>query len=201
MPHAVRSPTPADLGLPSVFRPSDIAAHGASEDLVVGWCRQGIAERVARGLYRRTDAEISAHETLKMVATAAPKAVFCLGTALLFHGIGTQAPPQVWIGLPAKTSARRIAGLPVRVVWFSEKMLRIGVAETVEQGVTLRVTSPARTVVDCVRYRNKIGIDVAIEALRDALRDRRVTVDELMRMAEMCGATTALRAVLPGVLA
>ncbi|HZF13152.1 MAG TPA: transcriptional regulator, partial [Thermoanaerobaculia bacterium] len=101
------------------------------------------------------------------------------------HGLGTQAPREVWIGLDRKARKPRLTGLPVRVVRFSGPMLQYAVQTLEIQGVTVRITSPARTVVDCFRYRNKIGLDVALEALRDALATRRATVPEILRSAEV----------------
>ena len=114
-----------------------------------------------------------------------PGAIVCLLTALHVHGIGTQAPRDVWIALDRKARKPRLAGLPVHVVRFSGPMLTYGVETREIQGVPVHITSPARTVVDCFRYRNKIGLDVALEALRDALASRRASVTEILRIAEV----------------
>ena len=135
-------------------------------------------------------------ETVAMVATAIPRSVVCLLTALLFHDIGTQLPHRVWIAIDRK--ARKPVRPPalLRIVRFSGPMLTYGVVSHSLLGVRVRVTSPARTVVDCFRYRNKIGIGIALEALHDALRERITTVDEIMRAAEVCRARTVIEAYL-----
>lgn len=187
-------------GLPAVFRPRDLPLVGIPVGQLKTWIRRGEAERVGRGLYRLADAETNELESLALVAKRAPRAVFCLGTALLFHGIGTQAPPDVWIALPSKAARPRFRGLPVQVVWFSDRMLRYGVQDATVHGVPIRITSPARTVVDCFRYRNKIGLDVALEALTDVLRSRKVTVDELTRAAEVGRVRRVMQPYLQAVL-
>jgi predicted transcriptional regulator of viral defense system len=153
-------------------------------------------EKVGPGLYRLAAAEPSEFETIAMVASAVPGGIICLLSALRLHGIGTQAPHEVWLALDRK--ARKPARLParVRIVRFSGAMLTYGVESRPILGVPLRVASPARTVVDCFRYRKKLGVDVALEALRDAVRSRKATVDEIARAAEVCRARTVMKPYL-----
>lgn len=153
---------------------------------------EGEVEQVGVGLYRVSGAEASEFEALAMVSSQAPAATICLLSALRFHGIGTQSPSEVWIALDRK--ARRPTRLPtrVRVVRFSGAMLVYGVVTHEILGVSVRITSPARTVVDCFRYRKKLGMDVAAEALRDAIRTRKASVDEVLRAAEACRASTVI---------
>jgi len=148
--------------------------------------RTGEVERVGRGLYRLRSAPVTELETIALVSKRVPHAIVCLLTALHIHGIGTQAPREVWIALHRKARKPKAAGLPIRVVRFSGPMLTYAVEARDVQGVEVRVTSPARTVVDCFRYRNKLGLDIAIEALRDALRSRRASLDQIVRAAEVC---------------
>jgi predicted transcriptional regulator of viral defense system len=173
----------ADLGI--VFRPREMEALGIPRSRLRSWLDQGTAEQVGRGLYRFVAAEPSEHETLAMVAARVPQAVICLLTALHVHAIGTQAPREVWIALDRKARKPRLADLPVRVVRFSGPMLSYAVETRQIQGVPVRITSPARTVVDCFRYRNKVGLDVALEALYDALAGGRAGVAEILRIAEV----------------
>ena len=136
-----------------------------------------------------------------MVCARIPAAVVCLLTALVIHRIGTQLPQDVWIAIDRKARKPRVEDLPVHIVRFSGAMLRYGIEERRVQGVVVRITSPARTVIDCFRYRNKIGIDVAIEALRDAWRQRKVTADELTRFAAICRVTNVMRPYVESILA
>jgi predicted transcriptional regulator of viral defense system len=142
-----------------------------------------MAEQVGWGLYRFAEASPSKYETLAMVSARVPQAVVCLLTALHVHGIGTQSPREVWIAIDRKARKPRLEGLPVRVVRFSRPMLSYAVETHDVQGVSVRITSPARTVVDCFRYRNKVGLDVALEALRDAIATQHATAAEILRIA------------------
>ncbi|MGE0229702.1 MAG: type IV toxin-antitoxin system AbiEi family antitoxin domain-containing protein [Dehalococcoidia bacterium] len=191
--------TPARLkaaGIGAFFRPRDLEPLEIDFSALQRLVAAGEVEQVARGLYRLVAAEPSEFETLAMVASAVPGGILCLLSALRLHDIGTQAPHEVWLAIDRK--ARKPARLPakVRIVRFSGAMLTYGVETRPIVGVPALVTSPARTVVDCFRYRNKIGLDVALEALRSALRTRKATVDEITRAAEMCRARTVMRTYL-----
>ncbi len=131
-----------------------------------------------------------------MVGSAVPTGIVCLLSALRIHGIGTQSPHQVWLALDCK--ARKPSRLPalVRFVRFSGAMLTYGVKVHRILDVPVRVTSPARTVADCFRYRRKLGLDVALEALHEAVRSRAASVDEIMRAAEVCRVRTVVRTYL-----
>ena len=168
-----------------IFRPRDLEALGIHRSVLRSWLRSGAAERVGRGVYRRTDTEPSEHETIALVAARVPQAVVCLLTALRVHGLGTQAPREIWIAIDRKARKPQLGGLPVRVVRFSGPMLTCGVETREIQGLPVQITSPARTVVDCFRYRNKIGLDVALEAMREVLATRRASIPEILRIAEV----------------
>jgi predicted transcriptional regulator of viral defense system len=153
---------------------------------------QGHIERVGPGLYRVAQAEATELETIAMVASAVPHAIVCLLSALRVHEIGTQSPRQVWLAIDRK--ARKPTRLPTKVsiVRFSGQMLTYGVITQRMQGVSVHLTNPARTIVDCFRYRNKVGLDVAMEALRDGVRSRKVQVGEIDRAAEVCRISTVI---------
>ncbi len=176
------------LGSKTFFRSRDAAALGVHSRALRRLVDDGSIERVARGLYRLAHVEPTEHYTRAAVCARVPSAIVCLLTALSVYEIGTQLPHEVWIAIPHKARAPRLSGLPVRVVRFSGVRLRYGVVNTTFEGVPVRITSPARTVVDCFRFRRLVGKDVAIEALRDALRDRKASVDQVWRAAEVCRA-------------
>ena len=181
--------TSSDLqraGVGAFFRPRDVVRLGFTHYQLQRMVAEGEIERVGQGLYRLADAEATETETIAMVVSAVPHAIVCLLSALRVHEIGTQSPRQVWLAIDRK--ARKPTRLPAKVtiVRFSGQMLTYGVITQPMQGVSVRLTNPARTVVDCFRYRNKVGLDVAIEALRDAVRSRKVTVSEIDRAAEVC---------------
>jgi predicted transcriptional regulator of viral defense system len=195
--------TPARLeaaGIGAFFRPRDLQTLEVPFAQLQRLVAEGAVEKVGPGLYRLTAAEPSEFETLALVASAAPNAIICLLSALSFHGIGTQVPHAVW--LAADRKARRPARIPakLRIVRFSGAMLTYGVERHAILGVSARVTSPARTVVDCFRYRSKLGLDVALEALRDGLRSETATVDQITRAAEVCRARTVMRPYLEALV-
>jgi len=183
-------------GVGAFFRPRDLRPLGVSFRQLQNLVSKGTVENIGSGLYRLSEVETTELETIAMVASAVPNAIICLLTALRIHEIGTQSPHEVWIALDRKS--RKPARLPakVRIVRFSGAMLTYGINRSTMLGVPVAVTSPARTIVDCFRYRNKVGIDVAMEALRDAVRSRKTTVDEISRAAEVCHARTVMKIYL-----
>ena len=185
-----------EAGIGAFFRPRDLAPLGISHRRLQGLVAREIAENFGNGLYRLTEVPATELETIAMVAAAIPNSVVCLLTALRVHEIGTQSPRDIWIALDRK--ARKPVNPParVRIVRFSGPMLTYGVLHRTALGVPFRITSPARTVVDCFRYRNKFGLDIAVEALDDVLRSRAATVGEIMRAAEACRARTVLETYL-----
>ena len=183
-------------GIGAFFRPRDVKPLGVSYRQIQGLAAEGRVERLGYGLYRMSAVEPTELETVAMVSAAIPSAIACLLTALGIHEIGTQLPHEVWIAIDRKSRKPTRAPARIRVVRFSGAMLTYGVIEQKMLGVSVRVTSPARTVVDCFRYRKKIGIDVALEALRDAVTSRKANVDEIQRAAEVCRIRTVIRPYL-----
>ena len=188
------------LGAKTFFRQRDAAAVGVHSRALRRLVDDGAVERVARGLYRRTDVELTEHHTQAAVCARVPGAIICLLTALRVHDIGTQLPAKVWIAIPHKARTP-VVGLPIRVVRFSGASLRYGIEDAEFEGVPVRITSPARTIVDCFRFRRIVGMDVALEAIREALTDRRATPAQIRRAAEACRAESLVRPVLQALLA
>ena len=179
-----------------VVRARDLEAAGLPRIWLTRLTRLGLVERVGRGLYVATDAQWTEHHTFAEVAVRVPHGVICLLSALSYHGLTTQGPFEVWLAIDRKARAPHEPGLPLRVVRFSGAALTTGVEEHSIEGATVRVYSPAKTVVDCFRYRNKIGLDVALEALRDCYRQRLATVDDLWACASTLRAATVMRPYL-----
>lgn len=189
------SMTPAQLqaaGVGAFFRPRDVLPLGISFHRLQRLVGAGTVVRIGGGLYRLSEAEPDEYETIAMVASAAPDSIVCLLSALQVHGIGTQSPHLVWLAIDRKARIPKRLPAKVRVVRFSGPMLTYGVVTHSMQGVKVRLTNPARTVVDCFRYRNKIGLDVAMEALRDAVRLRKAAVSEIDRAADVCRIRTVI---------
>ena len=185
-----------NLGARTFFRPCDAAAVGVDAQALRRLVGNGSVERVGRGLYRVAEAQPTEHYTLAAVCARVPGAIVCLLSALSVHELTTQVAWQEWIAIPHKARTPRLPGLPVRVVRFSGAALRYGVVNATFEGVPVRITSPARTVVDCFRFRRLVGKDVAIEALRDVLRGGKASVDQIWRAAEVCRAKSLVGPVL-----
>lgn len=172
-------------GLGAFFRPRQLAAAGISESRLRALLHRGLVERVGRGLYRFADAEPTEHYSLALACARVPNSIVCLLSALRVHGIGTQAPSAVWLAIPHKARCPDLRELRLRVVRFSGAAWTFGVQRTDFEGVPARITSPARTVADCFRFERLVGTEAAREALRDSLRQRKVTLAELGRVEEV----------------
>lgn len=172
-------------GLGAFFRAERVQAAGLTRDQIPALLRSGVVERVGRGLYRMTDAEVTEHYSLALACARVPRSVVCLLSALRVHGIGTQAPASVWLAIPHKARRPLVPELQLRIVRFSGAAWSFGVNEIEFEGVPAHVTSVARTVADCFRFERLVGAEVPIEALTDALRQRKVTPAELIRVDEV----------------
>lgn len=171
--------------LGAFFRPSRLSDADITRGQFRSLIRSGQIERVGRGLYRTNAAEPTEHYSLAMACARVPNSIICLLSALRVHGIGTQAPAEVWLAIPHKARKPRLPELRLRVVRFSGPAWTYGVQETTFEGVPARITSPARTVADCFRFERLVGPEAAMEALRDGLRHRKMTVSELARVVEV----------------
>jgi predicted transcriptional regulator of viral defense system len=181
-------------------RPRDLVEHDIPADYLDRLFRRGLVDRVGRGVYAWPDAEVTEHHSLAEAARRVPAGVVCLLTALRYHGLTTQSPAEVWLALPPKAWAPKIDYPKLRLVRFSGAALTRMVEEHTLEGTTVKVYSPAKTVADCFKYRNKVGVDVAIEALRDCFRGRRATMDELWAAAKVCRMSNVMRPYLESLV-
>ena len=179
-------------GLGSFFRPRDAEAAGITYAELRRLEKGDMVEREARGLYHRTDMELTRFHDIAAVCARVPEAVVCLLTALDVHEIGTQLPRQIWIAIPQRDRTPTQTERSVRVMRFSGASLRYGVEDIEFEGVRARITNAARTVVDCFRFRSRVGYDVALEALDDVLLDRKASRDQIWRAAKGCRAKSLL---------
>ncbi len=189
------------LGRGGPLRSRQLVHAGLTRSELSRMVATGRLVRVGRGLYAAPEYQPGESEALVAVAQRAPKVVFCLLTALRFHDLTTQAPFQVWIAIGNKAHPPRLEYPPIRTVRYSAESLAAGVEEHKVEGTTIRVTSIAKTVADCFKFRNKVGLDVALEALRDAWRARRFTMDELDRYAAICRVQRVMRPYLEALVA
>ena len=179
-----------------LLRASHLQELGIARVVLSRLTASGQLERVGRGVYRLPGVHGSEHESLATIAVKVPQAVFCLLTALQIHELTTQLPRQVWIAMPQGSHAPKMDYPPVKMVQFSGEAYAAGVEVVPVNQVALRVYGVAKTVADCFKHRNKIGLDVAIEALKDALAQRKATADELWRFAKICRVANVMRPYL-----
>jgi predicted transcriptional regulator of viral defense system len=181
-------------------RPRDLTERNIPLDYLDRLYRRGLVERVGRGLYAAPDADVGEHHSLVEVARQVPRGVVCLLSALRFHGLTTQSPHEVWLAIGPKAWAPKLQTPKLRIVRFSGEALTTMVEEHTIEGATVKVYSVAKTVADCFKYRNKLGLDVALEALRDAWRGKSVTMDDLSAAARVCRMTNVIRPYLESLV-
>ena len=182
-----------------MIRPRDVASGGVTRTAIARLVEAGALERVGRGLYAPVGAKVTEHRPLVEAMKRVPKGVVCLLSALRYHGLTTQNPHEVWLAIDVKARKPVVDWPPLRIVRFSGRALAFGVERRVVEGVEVAVTSKEKTVADCFKYRNKIGLDVALEALREYLRSKRRSIDDLMRAAEACRVANVIRPYLDAI--
>lgn len=182
-----------------VLRPRDLDELEISREYLNKLFAEGILDRPARGLYVLVGAEPSEHRTIVEACKRVPNGVVCLLTALRMHDLTTQSPFEIWMAIDEKARRPKIDDLPLRIVRLSGKSLTFGVQHRTIEGVRVAVYSPAKTVADCFKYRNKIGLDVALEALRDCRQQKKATNDEIWEAAKVCRMSNVMRPYLESV--
>jgi predicted transcriptional regulator of viral defense system len=181
------------VGKHGIVRPRDIEAIGLPREYLIRLYRQGRLHRSGRGIYTVPDANVTERHSYAEVAKRIPAAVVCLLSALAFHQITTQSPPSVWIALRKGARKPVFPSPSLRIVRLSGPSLTEGIENHQVEGVPVRVYSAAKTVADCFKFRNKIGLDVAIEALKDCLHQKKANVNEIYRSAKVCRVNNVIR--------
>jgi predicted transcriptional regulator of viral defense system len=184
-----------------LLRASHLSEHGVPTIALTRLVKAGKLERIARGLYCLPNAAASGRRSLAEISIRLPRGVICLLSALRVHEIGTQAPFEVWLAIPQRMMTPKIRGQQVRIVRMSGRALSEGVQHIKADGVQIPVFTAAKTVADCFKYRNKIGLDVALEALRESWRARKVTMDQLWHFAAVNRVTNVMRPYLEALVA
>ena len=176
-----------------MIRARELDAIGIPRVYLSRLVHNGQLERVSRGLYQIAESDITEHFTMVQAAKRIPHGVACLLSALSFHNFTTQLPFQVWIAVERGKWEAGLKDLPLRIFEFSGKSFHEGIESHTIQGVTVMVYCPAKTVADCFKYRNKIGLDVALEALRECQREKKCTSDDLWHFARVCRVSNVMR--------
>ena len=179
-----------------MLRASHLQELGIARVVLSRLTASGQLERVGRGVYRLPDAQGAEHESLATIAVKVPQAVFCLLTALQIHELTTQLPRQVWIAMPQGSHVPKMDYPPVKMVQFSGEAYAQGIEVVRADQVELRVYGVAKTIADCFKHRNKVGLDVAIEALKEALSANKTKANDLWRFAKICRVANVMRPYL-----
>lgn len=184
----------------TLVRPRDLERAGLPRDYLNQLAREGLMIKVARGLYQWHESDSGHYQALIEVAKKVPRGVIALLSALSFHELTTQNPHAVWLAIDRKARQPVIESLAVRFVYFSGDAMTEGVEEHQLSGISVKIFCPAKTVADCFKYRHKIGLDVALEALKDGWRKKLFTMDELHRYAKVCRVQNVMRPYLESLV-
>jgi predicted transcriptional regulator of viral defense system len=179
-----------------IIRSRDVDELGIPREYLIRLRNQGVLERPGRGLYRLADGQATEHQTLIEVCKRVPHGVVCLLSALQFHGLTTQLPHEVWIAIGTRSWAPRLDTAAIRVIRLGSAPLSYGAEQIEIDGATIRIFHPAKTVADCFKFRNKIGLDIALEALADCLRQKKATADEIWQAARVNRVLNVIRPYL-----
>ena len=179
-----------------VVKISNLTREGITRATVSRLVSENKLEKLAPGLYCLPEAELSEKESLIIIASRVPQAVFCLLTALQIHELTTQLPRKIWIAMPRGSHTPKIEYPPVKMVQYSEDVYVEGVEIIESDNIKMKVYNPAKTIADCFKHRTKIGIDVAIEALKEAYSKNKVSMDELWHYAKVCRVANIMRPYL-----
>jgi predicted transcriptional regulator of viral defense system len=182
-----------------VIRPRDVQGVNDASPYLARLVERGVMIKVGRGLYTLADREPGASFSLVQATVRVPGSVVCLISALEFHGFTTQTGYRVWLAVDHKR-ALKVDDIPVRIIRMSGAPYSHGVQKHEIDGNVVSVYSPAKTTADCFRYRSKVGLDVALEALREGWRERKFTIDELMECARVNRVETVMRPYVEAVV-
>jgi predicted transcriptional regulator of viral defense system len=183
-----------------VLRGRDVMEQGIHPEYLRRLCAAGVLQRTGRGLYLLAGGDYTSHVNLAEAIRRVPHGIICPVSALHFHEIGTQLPHQVWMMIDRRAARPRVSYPPLRVFRASGAALRAGSENHRIDGVQVPITSVAKTVADCFKYRGKVGLDVGLEALRDCLRNKRCAVDDIGKYARICRVERIMRPYLEALV-
>ena len=200
-PKTQRETARALLGEKGLVRMHEFRDAGVGAETVARLVRDGAVERIARGLYQLSGAMPDPWHNFSEASALVPRGVICLTSALQFHEMTLQMPSAVWMAIDRTGWKPKIDYPPIRFVRFGTRAMSDGVKCHQIDGVAVPIFEPAKTIVDCFRYRNKIGLDIALESLREGLRARRVTPDQLWKFARSARVWTVMRPYVEAIVA
>ncbi len=184
-----------------ILRPRDLKAHGLSPEYLRRLEQRGLVQRTSRGIYFATDAGLTENHSLAEACKRVPHGVICLLSALQFHNFTTQWPFEVWMAIDVKARLPRVSYPPLRIMRFSGEAFTYGIEEHWLEGVLVKIYTPAKTIADCFKYRNKVGTDVALEAMNDAWLKKLCTMRDIYRAAKVCRVENVMQPYLEEMVA
>lgn len=176
-----------------ILRPRDLDVHGIPREYLRQLYAMGELDRTGRGMYVLSNSDVTENHSFAQAAKRIPKGVISLLSALRFHELTTQLPFEVWMMLEVKAWTPKVDNPRIRFMRASGKAFAEGIETHHIEGIQVQIYNPAKTVADCFKYRNKVGLDVAIEALRDCIKQRKATMDQLWKYAVICRVTNIIR--------
>ena len=179
-----------------ILRATEAIKAGVHPRTLYEMVEKEVVEKLSRGVYRIADLPPMGNPDIVSVAVRIPKGVICLVSALAFYEMTTQVPYRIYIAVKKHSWAPRVDYPPVRIMWYGDKAYSSGVETPIVDGVEIRIYSPEKTLADCFKYRNKIGLDTAIEALKLYRDRRRIKIDEVFRFARICRVDKIMRPYL-----
>lgn len=201
MPQSIQTKLQSLASHNEVLTTRQLVEAGISDQTITRLVNHGELTRVRRGIYLHSDSAVTEYHDLIQVVQSAPRAVVVLISALKFHNIGTQQAYEVWIQIPAQSRAPKIDWPPIRVIRTRvTALLTEGVEVHHLSGLDVQITTPARTVVDCFKHRNKLGIDVCVEALRETLSARKATIGEISHLASIARVSKTMNPYLEAMI-
>jgi predicted transcriptional regulator of viral defense system len=183
-----------------VLRMSEALYAGIHRRMLYSMLEAGVIEQLSRGLYRLTNLPPLGNPDLVSVARKVPSGVICLISALAYHEITTQVPHEVYVALERGTEPPRLEHPPIRIFWFSGQAFTLGIQTHKIDGVPVRIYGPEKTIADCFKYRNKIGLDIAIEALKLYREKKHFKLEDFMQIARVCRVEKVIRPYLEALL-
>lgn len=181
------------------IRIKDLLDRGIHPEFARRLAMKDILIRSGRGLYTLADSEITEHHDFALIGKRLPKGVICLTSALRFHGIGTQLPRNIWLALEKGSAQPRLSYPPISVVRLSGASFSEGIDEHTIEGVVVRIYNPAKSVADCFKFRNRLGLEAAIEAIKECLQERKATSDEIYHYAKICRVWNVMKPYLEAI--
>ncbi len=184
----------------NVVRLRDFIKAGIHQQIIMRMVNAGKIQRISRGLYMLEESDITANHSFVEVSCKIRKAVICLISALQFHDIGTQLPNKIWIAIPRTNTKPNFTNPPLNINWYSGRAYTEGIEIKVIEGIPVKIYNIPKTIADCFKFRNKIGMEVAIESLKECVREKKVNTEDIMYYASICRVSNIIKPYMESII-